>query len=83
MVASQSVRSTANGLWFPSVKAGQPIAKDALIGTIRDPFGAILAEIRSPLTGYVVYVTTTPPTNEGETLGSIGVLAESDAPPQS
>jgi predicted deacylase len=81
MTASQSVRSTAEGLWFPAVQAGQPIAKEALVGTIRDPFGAVLAEIRSPLTGYVVYVTTTPPTVAGETLASIGVLAESDAAP--
>ena len=82
MTQSQSVASPANGLWFPAVRAGQPIAKDSVIGTIRDPFGAMLAEVRSPLTGYVVYVTTTPPTNAGETLASIGVAAESDAAPR-
>lgn len=81
MTHSQSVISPTNGLWFPTVRAGQPIAKDSVIGAIHDPFGATLAEVRSPLTGYVVYVTTTPPTNEGETLASIGVAAESDAVP--
>jgi len=44
----------ATGVFFPSVKAGQRVAKDEVLGTITDPLTDHVVEIRAPRDGRVI-----------------------------
>lgn len=60
------------GIFYSSIKAGDQVQKGAVLGTIKDVFGNLLAEIKAPESGIVLYKTGTPPVNVGETLFCIG-----------
>lgn len=72
---AEVVRGPATGVWSPAVEKMQTVARGTLLGRIHDPFGALLAEVRSPLAGEVLYVVGTPPVSEGEPLAFVGRLA--------
>lgn len=69
------LRAPVTGIWRPSVDRMHSVAKDALLGTIVDPFGGLLVEIRAPFAGEMLYVVGTPPVSEGEPLAMIAAVA--------
>jgi predicted deacylase len=74
---SQLLRAKTTGVWYPAVEKMQSVAAGTLLGRVRDPFGAVLEEVRAPFAGEVLYVVATPPVTEGEPLAFVGHLAES------
>jgi uncharacterized protein len=62
----------AEGMWYPSVKAGDVVAAGHDVGAIFDLFGDQLAEIRAPHDGDVLFVTTSPAMKENGILVGIG-----------
>jgi predicted deacylase len=75
---SEVLRATADGVWYPAVEKAQTVAAGALIGTLRDPFGATLAEVRAPFAGEMLYVVATPPASKGEPLGMVAQVAAAE-----
>jgi predicted deacylase len=75
---TEVLRSPADGVWFPAVEKTQAIAEGALVGTLRDPFGAPIAEVRAPFAGEMLYVVATPPISKGEPLGFVARVAASE-----
>ena len=73
---AEVLRAPATGVWRPLLDKRESVAKGALIGRIHDPFGKMLAEIRAPFAGELLYVVGTPPVSEGEPLGFVGRLLE-------
>lgn len=54
------LRSPAEGLWYPTVAAGDEVSEGQVIGNVRDLFGAPLADITTPHGGVVLFVTSSP-----------------------
>jgi predicted deacylase len=75
---TEVLRSPADGVWYPAVEKTQTVAAGALVGTVRDPFGATLAEVRAPFAGEMLYVVATPPVGKGEPLGFVAQVAASE-----
>ena len=73
---SEVLRAPVAGIWRPVVDRMHSVAKDALIGTIVDPFGNRLREVRAPFAGEMLYVVATPPVSEGEPLAMIAVASQ-------
>jgi predicted deacylase len=72
---SEVLRAAVDGVWYPAVEKTQTVAEGALVGTLRDPFGATLAEVRAPFAGEMLYVVATPPASKGEPLGMVARVA--------
>ena len=72
---SEVLRAPADGVWYPAVDKTQMVQAGALVGTLRDPFGATLAEVRAPFAGEMLYVVATPPATKGEPLGMVAQVA--------
>jgi len=75
---NEVLRSPATGTFHARVKPGQTVAKDTLLGVLTDFFGNTLQEIRAPFAGEVLYIVATPPVSQGEPLGMIGHIKNSD-----
>lgn len=73
---TEVLRSPATGAWLPEVERGHTVAAGAVIGRVTDLFGEVVAEIRAPFTGVVLYVVGTPAMSEGEPLAMIGEPSE-------
>ncbi len=73
---SEVLLAPATGVWSWQVERGQSVAAGTLIGRVRDPFGAVLGEVRAPFAGEVLYVVATPPVSKGEPVGFVGQLTE-------
>jgi len=78
---AQVITSPATGVWHPSVDRMQSVAKGTLLGWITDAFGELIAEVRAPFAGEVLYVVATPPVSEGEPLAFVGQVTESEPGP--
>ena len=76
IVRSEVLRAPLTGLWRPVVDPKDSVATGALIGRITDPFGKVLAEVRAPFAGEMLYVVATPPVEQGEPLGFVGQVVE-------
>jgi uncharacterized protein len=74
----QVVRAKTTGVWYPHVEKMQSVAAGTLLGEVRDPFGAVLEEVRAPFAGEMLYVVGTPPVTEGEPLGFVGHVLEGE-----
>jgi predicted deacylase len=74
IIRDQTVRSTANGIFYSLVKRDQRVKANDLLGYITDYFGNRVQEVRAPFTGVVMYYTATPPVSEGEPLVNIGEI---------
>jgi predicted deacylase len=61
------------GCWYPSVKTGDIVQADQLIGVIKDYFGEPLGEYRASATGTVLFLVTSMAINEGDPLVGVGV----------
>ncbi|HVT40114.1 MAG TPA: M14 family metallopeptidase [Gemmatimonadaceae bacterium] len=69
---SEVLTSPATGTWYPAVGPDQIVESGDLIGRVTDYFGQPLAEVRSPLSGVVLYVVVSPAMTEGEPVGMVG-----------
>jgi hypothetical protein len=78
---AQVVRAPVTGVWVPAVEKMQSVAEGTLLGRIHDPFGVPLRELRSPLSGEVLYVVATPPVSAGEPLAFVGRIAPGEPRP--
>jgi hypothetical protein len=76
IVRSEVLRAPVTGLWQPVVDQKDSVATGALVGRISDPFGNVLAEVRAPFGGEMLYVVATPPVEQGEPLGFVGQIVE-------
>lgn len=74
IIRDQTVRSTANGIFYPVVNRNQPVKQNDLLGHVTDYFGNRVQEVRAPFAGVVMYYTATPPVSEGEPLVNIGEI---------
>jgi len=60
------------GLFYSSLKSGDQVKKDQILGQITNEFGIPTTEIKSTVNGTILYKIGTPPVNKGETLFCIG-----------
>jgi predicted deacylase len=61
-----------DGLWYPAKDLSDPVASGAVLGEIKDVFGAVRATIRSEKDGVVLYRLTSLAVNQGEALIGVG-----------
>ena len=66
-----SIRSNQTGIFYTDYRSGALFKKGAKLGFITDLFGNVIQEIMAPFDGFIIYVTITPPINNGEMLFSI------------
>ena len=69
-----SITSEHTGIFYPETKSGELIRKGARLGIITGVFGEVLQEVLSPVDGFVIYLSATPPISKGETLFSLGTF---------
>lgn len=67
--------SPESGVWHAAVERGETVSKGRVIGVLTDFFGRVLAEVKSPLDGVVMYVVATPAMNKGEPVGMVAARA--------
>lgn len=75
---SEVIRAPESGIWRPVAEKMQSVAAGTLLGRITDPFGALLAEVRAPFAGELLYVVGTPPVSAGEPLAFVGKVLEGE-----
>jgi predicted deacylase len=66
--------SPETGLLYARVKRDQTVKKGTVLAYITDFFGKKLAEVKSPVTGKVLYIVATPPITKGQPIGCVGVV---------
>jgi len=54
------LRSTSEGWWEPAVRVGEEVAESALLGTVKNLYGDVVEEIRSPDDGVPLFITSSP-----------------------
>jgi predicted deacylase len=69
--ASNGFHTPAEGMWLPEVDLLEEVSAGQRIGRIENLFGDEIAEIQAPVTGMVLYLTSSPAVREGGLLGSI------------
>jgi predicted deacylase len=68
-----SITSDHTGIFYTDFKSAEPVTKGLKLGVITDLFGNVLQEVVSPVDGFIIYLSVTPPINKEETLFSIAV----------
>jgi hypothetical protein len=68
-----TVTSDQPGIFYPLVKRGAAVAKDAPLGYVTDFFGQKVFEARAPVAGEVLYICSVPSMAKGGTIANIGV----------
>ena len=76
---SEVLTSPVTGVWRWSVEPMQSVAAGTLLGRVHDPRGNVLAEVRAPFAGEVLYVVATPPVSKGEPVAFIGQVTRASA----
>jgi predicted deacylase len=69
-----SIVSDHTGFFYTTLKSGELVKKGSKLGTITDVLGNTIQEITSPVEGFIIYLSATPPINKGETLFSLASL---------
>jgi len=69
---NEVVRSPATGVLWPKAKLGKPVKQGELLAVVNDFFGNVLAEVRAPFAGVLLYILGTPPINAGEPVAFVG-----------
>ena len=67
------VSAKQTGCWYPAIELGAVAEEGQLIGVIKDYFGNVLAEYRSPARGIVILLFASLAVNEGDPLAGIAV----------
>ncbi|MBL7853748.1 MAG: succinylglutamate desuccinylase/aspartoacylase family protein [Cyclobacteriaceae bacterium] len=70
---SSWARARTAGLFQPTIRCGDLVHKNQLIGTLTDPFGEYKEQVKSPSMGYVVGLNNNPVVNAGDALMHIGM----------
>lgn len=71
-----SVKSPIDGAFYPSVHAGDLIAKGATLGELRDLFGTAVGPVLSPMDAVVLGIITTTAMPRDAMVAGLGTLAE-------
>jgi len=58
------------------VDRGTTVQRGTVIGELTDFFGNVVAQVRAPFAGEVLYVVGTPAMSKGEPVGMIGQAAK-------
>jgi len=66
------LRANYSGLFRPTIKCGESIKKNQIMGFINDPYGEFESKIKAPHDGYVFGVNNSPVAHQGEALFHIG-----------
>jgi predicted deacylase len=69
---SEVLTSPATGVWEPVVDQKDSVVEGSLVGRVKDASGKVIAEVRAPFAGVMLYVVGTPPISKGEPLGFVG-----------
>jgi predicted deacylase len=69
---SEVLTSPESGTWHPAVAADETVSKGALVGRVTDYFGEIIAEVKAPMDGLILYVVVSPAISKGEPICMIG-----------
>jgi predicted deacylase len=67
------LRAEQTGCWYPAITLGDIVDEGQVVGVIKDYFGNILAEYRSPARGIVILLFASLAVNEGDPLAGIAV----------
>lgn len=70
-----TVRSDADGIFYPLVVPEAYVAQGMRIGYVTDYFGNKLADVITPISGVVVYVCSVPSMKKGDTAAYVGEIA--------
>ncbi len=62
------MRSATAGYWHPAVSVGERIRQGAIVGEVRDAFGAVLEIPTAPIDGVVIFLVTSLAMNVGDPL---------------
>jgi len=76
LVKTEVLRSPETGVWHARVEPGHTVAQNAVIGVLTDYFGTVIAEIKAPFAGEVLYVVGTPAMSKGEPVGMVGATGQ-------
>ena len=69
---SEVLTSPATGVWEPVIDQKDSVVAGSLVGRVKDATGKVLAEVRAPFAGVMLYVVFTPPITRGEPVGFVG-----------
>jgi predicted deacylase len=69
---TEVLRSPDTGVWQAKVEPGHTVAAGTVIGVLTDFFGNVIAEVKAPFAGEVLYVIGTPAMSKGEPVGMVG-----------
>ncbi len=64
--------SPGTGVWHARVERGQTVQRGTVIGELTDFFGNMVAQVRAPFAGEVLYVVGTPAMSLGEPVAMVG-----------
>ncbi len=73
-----AIRNEIVGMWYPSVKLNQRVAKGDVVGNIRDYFGKPIVDIKAPIDGQITVVRTSPSVGIGNVLIEMHKVMKSD-----
>jgi predicted deacylase len=73
MIQFAWLRSEHLGCWYPSVRAGERVAVDDVVGVIKDYWGEPIVEVRAPAGGVVLFIVTSLAINPTDPLVGIGI----------
>lgn len=73
---SEVLSSPATGVWEPAVDARDAVATGSIVGRVKDPAGRVIAEVKAPFGGVMLYVVGTPPVTKGEPVAFVGHLQD-------
>jgi predicted deacylase len=71
-VAAVAVGATTAGWWVAAVRPGEEVHEGSLLGRVRDVWGDVVADVRSPSDGVVLVLTIRPPVGAGDRLVLLG-----------
>lgn len=70
--SSNGFHTPVEGMWLPEVGLTEEVTLGQRIGRIENLYGDEIAEIQAPVTGMVLYLTSSPAVKEAGLLGSVG-----------
>lgn len=69
---SEVLLAPATGVWENAIDQKDSVVAGSLVGRVKDAAGRVLAEVRAPFAGVMLYVVATPPITKGEPVGYVG-----------
>ena len=69
--SSNGFHAPVEGLWLPEVALTEDVIAGQRIGRVENLYGDEVAEILAPVSGMILYLTSSPAVREGGLLGSI------------